>query len=1356
MDSLFGSDGEQHLAGGTAVPPPSSLPPQQLPPPSALSGGALPPPGALLGGLSGGRTPSQFAAGVSNTTPTSTPSSEAQQYQTAATGGGAGGVAAPVPPGAASTSTAAVGSTTSTSTAQPPKPKFMPAPPPKTGGGAPPARAIPTSSKSESEQSSATAKNASNPMLSARSPTSGQQSMRAPPPDPQGQANPFGGPMPAEPRNQIPGAGMVQAQMGNGTPMNITQPPQTSFPAAQSSFAAGGVAPGGAAPIPASQQQLQNPVPPSSLQQSGPSPSSYAQQQQQQQQPPSATSSFPGGPVPPPQQQQPPYNNPGAAAPPSFHQQQPLQQQAVLPQHPPAPGGAMANGGYPSATAPSTRRPGVACTFGFGGQFFVGTGATVKEYQLGKGLKQSATTSRLYASLEEYPGPLGQTSKENTAKVLEYVQNQTRGFLQAGSEEPPWWEQMMPGRETQTAINDQDGFLPQLHADVAFSCRTLWLFLQLLLEANGRMETAAANFVDAFGKPFAPTIEQPHHSPLQKFARYLAFGSYQKALELAAAAGLWSHALIIAPLVSKEIYSHTVGLFCAQLRSGGSNGSTVASDAEKQDVFVQALFTVYDIVGSGKIPQTTSTSTVPWIVTMFTAVSLLKREREKSCEDLLTKLASEVGAKDPFASHVILLLSNNSSASGNNKDGPISPGPVDSPATKIALLGIEHKRTENFKDMLWSSYGLQLSEVFEYARRLENPQNLSFSIQPWKMSYAYVLTDYAMLHTAQKYLDLLTEFRKAVPSSKYSDAFRVKTRELTERLQATHATGGGSGGYPNGGTSQLHPSASFDSDGNNPKFFGNIGNKFRGLLETTGLKTKPIGDPALGGGGAPPIAAAPGGITSNLSPPANAPLPQPDVGGMVTGGGNPNPTTSFSATPQPPIGTSNVGQQHTAAPPPTANGKTAPPPMGSSPSGLQNPPTANNFNNNTASAAAGTAPQQGGQQRQSQAPVANGRNNNSGAPPPQTERGPPPAQPTGSGPFGGGGPAAQPQMPAVSPYGSSSGSQMVQQQPGGMYGIGTSGVPPPAQNVAGGQHQQSMYTPTAPPPQKGQHQQQPPVYMQDQSTAQPSPYGAAANGANGVGTSAGNPYINQQQAMNLNPYGHMQPPPTMGPPTSQGAPNPYGGVQQPPQQNPYGAPPPMQQGDPYGMNNQYGQPPQQHGGYGQPPANNQFGGGGGFNNGNGTSGGPPGAGGQQQRRPQQPGEDFDDPLINAGKYLWSGITGAVKTAKNTVQTALAEGNTPRNQGQQAQQPQAEVPEFYYDTNLKRWLRRGQEQASIAEADKYDPLTGRLKQEDLSNIAPPPTVAQMSSYMPQGGHQQVRTQGRYVDVLASQGRANTFR
>jgi len=87
-------------------------------------------------------------------------------------------------------------------------------------------------------------------------------------------------------------------------------------------------------------------------------------------------------------------------------------------------------------------------------------------------------------------------------------------------------------------------------------------------------------------------------------------------------------------------------------------------------------------------------------------------------------------------------------------------------------------------------------------------------------------------------------------------------------------------------------------------------------------------------------------------------------------------------------------------------------------------------------------------------------------------------------------------------------------------------------------------------------------------------------------------------------------------------------------------------------------------------------------------------------------------------------------------------------------------EFYYDTASKRWMRRGQEQQTAVDYDKYDYNTGRLKQEIPVDLPPPPSIHDMQARQPpatgmQTGYVNMQIQGqqshsgRYVDVLGSQ-------
>lgn len=100
-------------------------------------------------------------------------------------------------------------------------------------------------------------------------------------------------------------------------------------------------------------------------------------------------------------------------------------------------------------------------------------------------------------------------------------------------------------------------------------------------------------------------------------------------------------------------------------------------------------------------------------------------------------------AGDSFAAHVNLLLTKSHTLR-----------PVDHPSSIVALLGIDHKSTRNFKQLV-EPYTLHMSEVYEYACRLEDNQHFFVSLQPFKMAYAFSLTDVHLLANSKAYVEIL-------------------------------------------------------------------------------------------------------------------------------------------------------------------------------------------------------------------------------------------------------------------------------------------------------------------------------------------------------------------------------------------------------------------------------------------------------------------------------------------------------------------------------------------------------------------------------------------------------------------------
>lgn len=495
----------------------------------------------------------------------------------------------------------------------------------------------------------------------------------------------------------------------------------------------------------------------------------------------------------------------------------------------------------------STGRPGACMTFGFGGTFFVSGGTSVKEMQLGNLMKERYPD--WYESVREFPGPLGQANKETTAKVQEYVSRQVAGLF-----DQEWWQllERCAAPYQPNAISTGSSLLmPAKHARFEFSAKVLWSLLGSMLSTEGNLENAFSHFLKQFEASIVKTFQVGNMSPLQQVARFLAVGNHQKALQIASESGLWTHALIVSRMVSVDAYNVTLNLFAKHV-SGNESGTGVATEltaVEASDPYVQALLTVYKLVGQQVPVQDLSVLkdamqdlNRTWIYYTLMAVSLLGTKVGGSasgrsnatggefakwphiCEKFLTHLGNTLISppySDACAAHTAYLLT-----------GAHTLQPVDHPNELMALLGVEHKNTKNFKYLL-EPFALEMSEVYEYARRLCDSQFFSVSIQPFKMSYAYVLTDLGLRQISQRYLELLVEFRKAAGSSKYSDAFRVKCRELADRLQ---------------------PPERVDlTKGDNQLIGIKVANKvaevlpgtgfLSGVLEKTGLKTKSMPPP---------------------------------------------------------------------------------------------------------------------------------------------------------------------------------------------------------------------------------------------------------------------------------------------------------------------------------------------------------------------------------------------------------------------------------------------------------------------------------------------------------------------------------
>lgn len=101
----------------------------------------------------------------------------------------------------------------------------------------------------------------------------------------------------------------------------------------------------------------------------------------------------------------------------------------------------------------------------------------------------------------------------------------------------------------------------------------------------------------------------------------------------------------------------------------------------------------------------------------------------------------------------------------------------------------------------------------------------------------------------------------------------------------------------------------------------------------------------------------------------------------------------------------------------------------------------------------------------------------------------------------------------------------------------------------------------------------------------------------------------------------------------------------------------------------------------------------------------------------------DDPIVNAGKAIWGGVSslfsGISKKAQNSGMSNMEE------------------PKIYFDENLKRWINPNEEQ----DVKNYDPMTGKV-------IPPPVTELPPTSQAPTGPRT-VFTNGNRKNIGARQ-------
>jgi hypothetical protein len=120
---------------------------------------------------------------------------------------------------------------------------------------------------------------------------------------------------------------------------------------------------------------------------------------------------------------------------------------------------------------------------------------------------------------------------------------------------------------------------------------------------------------------------------------------------------------------------------------------------------------------------------------------------------------------------------------------------VDASDSLLCLVGANHRDISHFYRLL-DPCAMHFSEIFEYCQRA-GKIDFFIPLQPWKYAYAAMLaSDLGMFEIAEKYIQVVNAFVRAVPTGRYSVHFRNGLRDLESRIN------GSKPGVPSGGHSE--------------------------------------------------------------------------------------------------------------------------------------------------------------------------------------------------------------------------------------------------------------------------------------------------------------------------------------------------------------------------------------------------------------------------------------------------------------------------------------------------------------------------------------------------------------------------
>ncbi|CAH0559554.1 unnamed protein product [Brassicogethes aeneus] len=372
-----------------------------------------------------------------------------------------------------------------------------------------------------------------------------------------------------------------------------------------------------------------------------------------------------------------------------------------------------------------------------------------------------------FRELDSFPGPLvrGVTHKKT---IIEYCESKIKGAAFGGDAVPDvdsyvlMWELLI-------LLIRQNGMV--VGTDIA----------ELLLKENKSREglvrpssvlssisSAAGDnnlHSEASNQPNSEAISGSMQSVMKeeeitlKFREYLLYGSCKEALEWAMKHGLWGHALFLASKLDKRTYANVMMRF--------ANGLTMNDP----------LQTLYQLL-SGRMPAAVTCVSEEkwgdWRPHLAMILSNSNHRPELNCKaiTLLGDTLSHRGAL--YAAQFCYLMSD------------VGFGGRDDPEARVTLLGADRRAKDLAR--FATNEAVHMTEIYEYACSLNDPQFVIPEFQVYKYLVATRLADRGLPEKSLSYLEKLSEYVVKNPST-VSGKLVDAVCDLADRLKYSDPVG---------------------------------------------------------------------------------------------------------------------------------------------------------------------------------------------------------------------------------------------------------------------------------------------------------------------------------------------------------------------------------------------------------------------------------------------------------------------------------------------------------------------------------------------------------------------------------------